>query len=109
MNGKEMVRKMDVAATAGGPNRAVDLVFNNITPRNGVIDICFVGGDANAGVNGEAFIQAIEVGPGKVLSGLVARIARKNKKEVTIISSSELGDIENMIGKLQEKGLLNEA
>ena len=51
----------------------------------------------------------IETGPGKVLSGLTARIARKNHKDITILNTSDLGDIENMISKLQEKGLLNEA
>ena len=51
----------------------------------------------------------IEVGPGKVLSGLVARIARKNKKDITILNTNDLGDIENTIGKLQERGLLDEA
>ncbi len=48
----------------------------------------------------------IEIGPGKVLSGLVLRIARKNKKNVDIMNTNDLGDIENMIGKLQERGLL---
>ncbi len=64
INGKEVVKKMDVTATAGGPSRAVDLVFNDIEPRNGVIDFRFTGGDAKAGIDGEAFVQAIEVGPG---------------------------------------------
>lgn len=53
---------MDVAATAGAPNKAVDLVFNEIVPRNGIIDIRFSGGGVKAA--GEAFVQAIEVGPG---------------------------------------------
>ena len=53
--------QMDVAATAGGPN-ARHLVFGKIAPRNGVIDIRFTGGDADQGVFGEAFVQAI-VGP----------------------------------------------
>lgn len=51
----------------------------------------------------------IEIGPGKVLSGLTARIARKNKKDITILNTSGLGDIENTISKLQEGGLLDEA
>lgn len=51
----------------------------------------------------------IEIGPGKVLSGLTARIARKNKKDITVLSTSDLGDIENTINKLQERGLLDEA
>jgi hypothetical protein len=62
--GKRVVTKMDVAATAGGPNKAVDLVFNNIAPRNGVIDVRFVGGDPDKPGSGEAFVQALEVGPG---------------------------------------------
>ena len=64
INGKTVVRKLDVAATAGGPDRAVDLVFDDIEPRNGVIDLRFTGGDATAKPPGEAFVQAIEVGPG---------------------------------------------
>jgi hypothetical protein len=64
INGHQVVRKMDVAATAGGPNRAADLVYSGIQPRNGVIDIRFTGGDARMGITGEAFAQAIEVGPG---------------------------------------------
>ena len=63
VNGREVVRRMDVVATAGGPNRAVDLIFPRITPRNGVIDIHFTGGDPDHGVIGQAFINAIEVGP----------------------------------------------
>ncbi len=56
INGQRVVNRMDVAATAGGRNKAVDLSFNNLTPRNGIIDIRFAGS--------EAFVQAIEVGPG---------------------------------------------
>jgi len=51
----------------------------------------------------------IEIGPGKVLSGLTARIARKSKKDITVLNTSDLGDIENAISKLQERGLLDEA
>ena len=50
---------MDINATAGGLNRAVDLVFNNIQPQRGIIDIRFTGSK-----EGEAIIQAIEVGKG---------------------------------------------
>lgn len=64
LNGAKVVNKMDVGATAGTIRNAVDLVFNNISPRNGVIDLRFVGGDVENGVIGEAFVQAIEVGPG---------------------------------------------
>lgn len=48
----------------------------------------------------------IEIGPGKVLSGLVLRIARKNKKNVDIMNTNDPGDIEDLIVKLQERGHL---
>jgi [acyl-carrier-protein] S-malonyltransferase len=51
----------------------------------------------------------IEIGPGKILSGLTARIARKSNKDITVLNTSDLGDIENTISKLQERGLLDEA
>jgi hypothetical protein len=65
INGQEVVSKMDIAATAGGANKAMDLIFNDIAPRNGVIDIRFIGGDPAAGKPGEAILQALEVGPGE--------------------------------------------
>ena len=67
VNGREMVRSMDVAATAGGVHRAVDLVFNRVQPHQGVIELRFQGGlpqKEGPGRSGEAFVQAIEVGPG---------------------------------------------
>lgn len=64
LNGREVVRKMDVAATAGGPCRAADLVFDNIEPRNGTIDLRFLGGDRASGIAGEAFVQSLEIGQG---------------------------------------------
>jgi hypothetical protein len=60
INGKKVVANMDIAATAGGVNRAVDLVFNNLEPQHGIIDIRFSGSD-----RGEAIVQAIEVAPGE--------------------------------------------
>ena len=59
INGREVVAAMDVAATAGGLNRAVDLVFNDIAPEHGTIAVCFKGsGDGNAAA------QAVEIAPG---------------------------------------------
>ncbi len=76
INGQSVVRDLDIAATAAGRpaavvftanrtkiwdglNRAVDLVFDHIQPRHGVIAIRFTG------VNGkEAVVSAIEIGPG---------------------------------------------
>ena len=43
INGRKAVDRLDVAAKAGGPNRALDLVFNGIEPRNGIIEIRFIG------------------------------------------------------------------
>lgn len=48
----------------------------------------------------------IEIGPGRVLSGLVGRIARRSRKNPEILSTGGLEDIEVMIEKLQTKGLL---
>ncbi len=56
INGKDVVQSLNVTATAGGPNRAVDLVFNDLEPRNGVIDIRFSGGAGRT--EGHAFVQA---------------------------------------------------
>lgn len=67
INDQLVVKNLDVAATAGGPNRAVDLVFNDITPHHGIIQIRFSGAlvrEGEALTQGEAFVQAIEVGPG---------------------------------------------
>jgi len=67
INGQRVVKKLDVAATAGGPNRAADLVFNDIAPRNGVIEVRFKAArvaDGDKLFRGEAFVQALELGPG---------------------------------------------
>ncbi|MBC7327506.1 hypothetical protein H5T87_05255 [bacterium] len=65
INGKEVVSGFDILATAGGKGKAVDLVFNNIKPQNGVIEIRLHGTYC-----GEAIIQAIEIGPGQVEGGV---------------------------------------
>jgi hypothetical protein len=75
INGRQVVSSMDIAATAAGkpgplrvPNRhvkmagsyqAVDLVFDDIRPENGVIAVRFKGVN-----NAEAVVSAMEVGPG---------------------------------------------
>jgi len=68
INGRRVVERLDVAATAGGPDRAVDLVFNDLAPRNGVIEIRFTAArtsDGDKSGRGEALVQALEIGPGK--------------------------------------------
>ncbi len=59
LNGEPVVDGLDIAATAGGLHRAVDIVFNDVEPRNGVIAIRLKNRHA-----GEAIVQGIEVGPG---------------------------------------------
>jgi hypothetical protein len=63
INGEKVIDKLDVAAKAGGQNKALDLEFHKLQPKNGIIELKFEGGDAAAGIAGEAFIQALEVGP----------------------------------------------
>lgn len=51
----------------------------------------------------------IEIGPGKVLTGLVRRIAKKNNKDILVLNTNGLEGLEELIEKLQEKGITNEA
>ena len=67
INGRRVVERFDAEATAGGSNRAVDLVFNDLAPRNGILEIRFTGVERlekGQAVRGEAFLQALEIGPG---------------------------------------------
>lgn len=63
INDERRVEGLDVFATAGGANRAADLVFNSIRPQNGVIAIRFTG-EKIGGQTRDAMVQAIEIGPG---------------------------------------------
>jgi len=48
--------------------RVADLVFNDLDPRNGIIEVRLTGAERLEGGNrmrGEAFLRALEVGPGK--------------------------------------------
>jgi hypothetical protein len=63
INGEKVADGFDVFATAGGANKAVDLVYNNIQPVNGVVAIRFAGSTIG-GCQREAMVQALEVGPG---------------------------------------------
>ena len=58
INAQEVVASLDVSARAGGPHKALDLYFDNIRPRNGIIEIRLTATDP-----GEAVLQAIEVLP----------------------------------------------
>jgi hypothetical protein len=63
LNGTRVVKGLDVWATAGGGNQAVDLVYNGVQPENGVIEIRLEGAGLRQG-KAEAMVQAIEVAPG---------------------------------------------
>jgi hypothetical protein len=67
LNGQRVVERLDVTATAGGTDRAVDLVFDDVAPRNGIIEIHLTAARTVADgrwARGQAFVQALEVGPG---------------------------------------------
>jgi hypothetical protein len=64
LQGRPVVTDMDIAATAGGLGKAVDVTFNGVEPRHGVIAIRFRHRFA-----GDAMVQAIEVGPGNTAAG----------------------------------------
>jgi hypothetical protein len=62
LNEKKVLENFDVIKTAGGPNKPADLVYNNIEPHNGVIAVRLSGATLRA-CQGEAILQALEVGP----------------------------------------------
>jgi len=68
VNGKERIRRMDIFATAGKANKAADIVFNGLSPLNGLIEVRLKG-EPVAGRPSEAVLQALEVGPGDGGSG----------------------------------------
>lgn len=64
INEKTVVQNFNVIGTAKGINKAVDLVFKDIAPLNGIIQIRFKGVALSKGSsagNGEAFVQALEI------------------------------------------------
>ena len=62
LNGTRVVAGLDVWATAGGANKAVDLDYNDVRPQNGVIEIRLEGATLPTG-KAEAMLQAIELAP----------------------------------------------
>ena len=75
INDETVAQAVDIFATAGEAWKAVDLVFNNIQPQNGVIEIRFKGEEIN-GRASEAMVQAIEVGPASADAGTAAKTTR---------------------------------
>jgi len=69
INSEKVADRFDVFATGGGTNKAIDLAYNDIRPKNGVIAIRFLGakiGDCQR----DAMVKAIEVGPGEGGTGV---------------------------------------
>lgn len=63
---RSAVERFDASATTGGLDRAVELVFHGLEPRNGIIEVRFTGAERLEGektVRDEAFLQALEIGP----------------------------------------------
>jgi hypothetical protein len=60
IQGQRVSSDMDIAASAGGLAKAVDLTFTNVKPEHGIISIRFANRDS-----ARAMIQAIQVAPGK--------------------------------------------
>jgi hypothetical protein len=77
INGQRVVEGFDVLATAGAQNAPVDLVYNNIQPRNGIIEIRLAGVD-EMGRQCEAILQAVEVGAGDGGSGATPKTIYPN-------------------------------
>jgi hypothetical protein len=84
INGEKVADGFDVFATAGGADKAVDLVYNDIQPVNGVVAIRFAGATIG-GCQREAMVQALEVGPGD--GGAEAR-----PKSITVVDAPVSGN-----------------
>jgi hypothetical protein len=89
VNDEQRVKRMDVWATSaasdaykavmksdranrwdGRPERrAIDLTFNGIQPKNGIVELRFVG-ESVKGIPTEAILQALEVGQGDAPTGM---------------------------------------
>jgi hypothetical protein len=67
INGRRMIEKLNVASAAGGPNRTLDLAFDNLAPLHGIIEVRLKAPpptSTNTAAYAEAFLQALEIGPG---------------------------------------------
>jgi hypothetical protein len=78
LQGKTVAEDVDIAATVGGRGKAIDLVFNEVEPKGGVLAIRFWNRHG-----GEAMVQAIEIGPGASAEGakpVKAAVPEKTEK-----------------------------
>ncbi len=64
IQGKTVATDVDIAATAGGLGKPLDLVFNDVKPQHGMVAVRFWNR-----FDGEAMVQAIELGPGRSQPG----------------------------------------
>jgi hypothetical protein len=87
INGEQILKGLDIAATAGGLNRAVDLVFPGVHPQSGVISVRL---DALPG--GEAILQALEVSPGAGTPGAEPVCLTPDAIEAVMASRGRLGN-----------------
>ena len=101
IGGREVVTGLDIAATAGGYDRAADLVFNGIEPVAGVIRIRFRG---SAG--GQAIAQAVEVGPGDGGEGATpVTLAAATRQAGNLLANGGFEDgVVGALGRLGETG-----
>jgi len=60
INGEVVARELNVTTMAGGKNKALDKSYKNVRPVNGVIEVRF---KADEMEKGQAFVQALEIGP----------------------------------------------
>ncbi len=67
---------LDLFATAGGAYKPVDLVFNDLQPKNGIIEIRLTA-SPKGGCRAEAILQALEIGPGDGGTGAIPRPASR--------------------------------
>ena len=74
INKERKISGFDIYATAGAKNQPVDLVYDNVQPKNGGIEIRLAG-DVVDRVRSEAILQALEVGPGPGGTGSTPKIA----------------------------------
>jgi hypothetical protein len=58
INGVSVLTNFNISQTAGGTNIAVDRLFTDIIPKNGIISIHFLGSGGQ-----DAIVKAIEIGP----------------------------------------------
>ncbi len=58
INGNRVISAMDVAEAAGGRFKAIDRTFENLQPKNGIIEVKLSGCDGR-----EAILQALELTP----------------------------------------------